>query len=93
LDAQRVIDIRKAADLGHAEAQLLLGTMYEKGRGIERDTIQAYFWYKVAELLKAAHISDIASEGRIFLEQNMSSSQIIEAEILVRDWFEKHQQQ
>ena len=39
---------RKAADLGHADAQLLLGLAYRHGTGVERDEVEAARWCRKA---------------------------------------------
>ena len=39
---------RKAADQGHQRAQLLLGTLYEKGLGLRQSPVQALDWYRKA---------------------------------------------
>ena len=38
----------KAADQGHAEAQVSLGFMYATGRGVPEDDAQAVAWYREA---------------------------------------------
>ena len=47
-DTQTVFSYRKAAEQGDADAQNVLGWMYDKGRGVEQDDIQAIFWYSKA---------------------------------------------
>jgi len=44
---------RKAADQGNPRAQLRLGTLYEKGLGVERDPVRALDLYR-----KAAGLSE-----------------------------------
>jgi TPR repeat protein len=41
---------RKAADQGHALAQLHLGVMYDVGYGVPKDEQQAYFWWLLASV-------------------------------------------
>ena len=36
------------AETGDADAPLILGTMYEQGRGTEKDPVAAYAWYRKA---------------------------------------------
>lgn len=38
----------RAAQSGHAKAQLFIGTCYENGRGTEQDMDKALYWYKSA---------------------------------------------
>ncbi|WP_143541464.1 tetratricopeptide repeat protein, partial [Rodentibacter genomosp. 1] len=44
----------KSAEQGHANAQFNLGLMYEKGRGVKQDYIQAKKWYEKASEQKHA---------------------------------------
>jgi TPR repeat protein len=39
---------KKAAEQGHARAQFNLGTMCERGRGVEQSYVAAAEWYKEA---------------------------------------------
>ena len=39
---------RKAAEQGHAGAQLRLGSMYETGKGVLQDDLEAVKWYRMA---------------------------------------------
>ena len=39
---------RKAADQGHADAQLRLGLMYDNGKGVPQDYTEARKWYRKA---------------------------------------------
>jgi molecular chaperone DnaK (HSP70) len=45
---EAVESYRKAAEQGNAEAQYLLGRMYDWGRGVEQDYEQAREWYQKA---------------------------------------------
>ncbi len=51
---------RRAAELGHANAQNKLSSMYEFGQGTERDLAQALFWCQ-----KAANQGHAAAKTRI----------------------------
>ncbi len=44
--------IQQAANAGVAEAQFLLGQLYEKGEYVEQDLPSAIRWYRAAELQK-----------------------------------------
>lgn len=39
---------RKAADLGFLDAQLMLGSAYDYGKGVEKDSVEAVRWYRLA---------------------------------------------
>jgi TPR repeat protein len=40
--------LQKAADHAHSEALAWLGTMYQEGRGVPKDQMEAYFWDQLA---------------------------------------------
>jgi peptidoglycan hydrolase-like protein with peptidoglycan-binding domain len=44
------IEFKESAQNGHAAAQYMLGRLYQEGRGIDRDLVQAYAWYDVSAL-------------------------------------------
>ena len=49
LDLERAASFyRQAARLGYADSQNDLAKLYEDGRGVLRDPIEAYFWYTLA---------------------------------------------
>ena len=43
-----ISEVQKAAEQGDADAQLLLGAMYEDGKGVAQDDKQAVAWYRKA---------------------------------------------
>ena len=48
-DKQAAFWFRKAAEQGYAEAQLILGLMYNEGQGgLEKDYSQAVAWFRKA---------------------------------------------
>jgi TPR repeat protein len=47
-DAEAVRWLERAADQGHGLAQRDLGELYESGRGVDQDTLEAFFWYSLA---------------------------------------------
>ena len=47
-DAEAVQWLQRAADQGHGLAQRDLGWLYELGRGVDQDTLEAFFWYSLA---------------------------------------------
>ena len=77
----------KAAEQGHVEAQYLLGRMYWKGKGAPQNNVQAHKWLNLAA---AAH--KFAIKQRDIVAEEMSPADILEAQELAREWFEKHGQ-
>ena len=78
--------LRRAAEQGHAEAQLGLGGAYYEGiPGLSQDYIYAHMWANIAALggneRAAAKLRNV--------EEEMTPSQIAEAEILKRECVRK----
>ncbi len=72
---------RQHADQGDANAQHNLGVMYEKGRGVTQDYVQAHMWYNLA-----ARGLLIGRVNRDLLAKQMTPAQIAEAQKLAREW-------
>ena len=47
--AQALQWLQKAADQAYPEALAWMGTMYDKGWGVPKDPMEAYFWDQLAE--------------------------------------------
>ena len=75
-------ELRPLAEQGDVGAQLFLATMYEDGKGVPQDYIQAYKWYA----LTAVRGDQTFAIFRIRIAEQMTSSQIVEAQKLVREW-------
>lgn len=45
---EAIVSLRKAADLGHAEAAFLIGWMYQNGKGVAKDYGEAERWHRRA---------------------------------------------
>ncbi len=78
-------EFRPLAERGKAVAQWSLGIMYERGRSVPQDYVQAYRWYTLA----AAKGLKEAVKGRDLLEKRMTPTQIAEAQRLAREWTPK----
>ena len=73
---------RQAADQGLAGAQNNLGFMYYNGQGVPKDYVLAYMWSNLA----AAGGDPKTLELRDALEAKMTATQIVEAQLLSREW-------
>ena len=73
------------AEKGKAAAQLILGMMYFKGTGVEKNIVQADKWLLISEKLG----QEAGKKNRIFVERQMSSDQISKARKLAKDWLQK----
>ncbi len=76
-----------SAEQGISLAQFNLGTMYHNGHSVPKDYVLAYMWYNLAA-------SNGVSNGAIlrdtFLEKEMTSNQISEAQKLSRECVKKN---
>ena len=73
------------AEKGQAAAQLILGMMYFKGTGVEKNIVQADKWLLISEKLG----QEAGKKNRIFVERQMSSDQSLKARKLAKDWLQK----
>ena len=74
------------AEKGKPAAQLVLGMMYFKGRGVKKSIIEANKWLIISEKLG----QEAGKKNRIFMERQMSKDQIDKAHQLAQSWLEKH---
>ncbi len=75
-------EFRPLAERGKAVAQWSLGIMYERGRGVPQDYVQAYRWYTLA----ASQGIDLAGKFKDHLKKSMSLNELAEAQRLAREW-------
>ncbi len=76
---------RPLGEQGNAAAQFFLGFMYDRGRGVSQDYVQAHLWYNLA----AARSNDTARRNRDIIAEKMTPAQIAEAQQLAREWYPK----
>jgi uncharacterized protein len=73
------------AEKGQAAAQLVLGMMYFKGTGVEKDIVEADKWLFISE----ASGQEAGTKNRIFVERQMNKDQIVKAHQLAKEWLKK----
>lgn len=71
-----------ASDQGHGQAMFTIGQHYANGQGVIKDVVQAHQWYNLA----AAHGYEAAAKWRDRLAQDMTATQIAQAQFLARNW-------
>jgi TPR repeat protein len=76
----------KAAEQGDASSQSHLGGMFYLGQGTTKDIVMAYVWFNVA----AAKGNKSAKESRGLIEEEMTLSQIAEAQKLSGEYYAKY---
>jgi TPR repeat protein len=75
-----------AAEQGNATAHLLLGYMYANGQGVIQDNVYAHMWWDIA----ASSGDKEASKNRDAMAEQMTPSQIEEAQKLARECVAKN---
>ena len=75
-----------AAKGGRKEALYDLGLLYSTGQGVGQDYIAAHKWFNLAAISGVRR----AAVDRAELAQDMSKSQIEEAQRQARHWLEAH---
>ena len=86
-DAQAAVWISKAAQQGDGYAQATLAALYQAGRGVPLDLIQAYKWYQLSQRSSRTDSSDQLRE----LASVMSKGQIADAERMATEWRPAHE--
>ena len=80
-------EFRPLAEQGDAHAQFNLGGMYERGRGVPQDYVQAHMWFNLAaSRFPPGEDHDQAVENRDIIAKMMTPAQISEALKLAREW-------
>ncbi len=78
---------RPLAEQGNANAQLMLGLMYDKGRGVPQDYVQAHMWFNLAaSRFRPGAGRDKAVKNRDIAAERMTPAQIAKAKKLARKW-------
>lgn len=80
-DGEAVKWFRKAAELGLANAQGMLGIMYAKGQAVPQDYVLAYMWLQLA-----TEGNQGAAQFRDGLGQRMTAAQVAEGQRRAREW-------
>lgn len=74
---------RKAAEAGHIHAQLMLGTSYATGEGVEKDMLQAIAWTR-----RAALAGDAAAQ--VLLGQSYAEGDGVDVDLeAAAAWYQK----
>ena len=84
--AEAVAWFRRAAEQGNVSGQVGLGRAYLAGQGVPQDYIEAHAWFNLA----AAKGDRSALENRDKLSQQMTRTQIGEAQRRARQWATMH---
>jgi TPR repeat protein len=75
---------RSAAAHGNESAQVNLGMMYTKGRGVGQDLVRAHMWFNLAAAASTGNSRDTATENRERIAAKMTAEQIGSAQEMAR---------
>ena len=77
------------AERGDAEAQFILGIMYDDGEGVPQDLVQAHKWYNLAASRASGVDQDLrekAVRSRDRIAARLTPAQLAKAQRLARQW-------
>ena len=77
--------LEKAADKGHAEAQMQLGYLYARGESVSQDYAEAYKWI---ELAATAGLDEAITQRDVIINV-ITPEQIAEGERRAKEWLEQ----
>ncbi|SEL42554.1 Sel1 repeat-containing protein [Halomonas daqiaonensis] len=86
---QALQEFGAAARSGDADAQYMLGRLYESGNGTVQNFVQAHKWYNLAAARGHSH----AAEARNSLAERMTAGQVAEAQQSARGWQPEEQKE
>ena len=70
------------AEQGLAEAQYIMGLMYDKGKGVPQDYVLAHMWWNIA----GSNGDKNAVTSKNTVEKDMTPQQIEKAQEMARNW-------
>ncbi len=76
----------RAAERGDPSAQYLLGLMYDKGHGVDRDEVLAYKWLSLAAASAPIRDRENYLKLRNAVASKMSLNQVVEGQWLALNW-------
>jgi len=77
---------RAAADQGDPYAEASLAILYNFGKGVPRDPVEAYMWYEIALAHSKTEDRDSIQELREDLAKDMTKKEIAEAQKRAHEW-------
>ena len=86
-DIRSVLDLQPLAVRGNANAQYQLGALFYQGKGVQRDFVQAFLWYRRAA--QQGHADAQYSLGNMYL----MGEGIKQDDYQARQWYEKASEQ
>jgi uncharacterized protein len=72
------------AGQGNAEAQFILGVMYEQGRGVPRRLLRAHMWFNLAASQSSDENGKLAINNREIATRRLTGAQLFQAQEIAR---------
>ena len=82
----KIVQLRLDAEQGDAHAQYSLGVMYDTGKGVPQDYVQAHTLINLAASRATTGFAKLFQLQRDSLAERMTASQVAEAQRLAREW-------
>ncbi len=82
--------LRARAEAGDAEAQAILGVMYDTGEGVVQDYVQSHMWRNLAASRQTGEDRELSVKARDAVASFMTADDLSEAQRLAREWDEAH---
>ena len=79
-----------AAEQGYPETQNNIGLMYDRGRGVLQDYVQAHMWFNLAALRLTGEARETAVENLDRAANQLTPDALNEAQRLAREWDAAH---
>ena len=76
---------KSLAEKNWSSAQHMLGNLYFKGKGVEKNNLLAYKWLSIASR-NNAHLAEVIYDKRKLLQSKLSRNHLQQAEIWINDW-------
>ena len=89
-DVEAVAWFRRAAEQGHAGAQLNLGVMYAAGSGVPQDNVEAHMWLNLAASRSSGEQRELPVPRRDAVAERMTPADLSEAQRRAREWHAEH---
>ena len=82
--------LRARAEAGDAEAQAILGVMYDTGEGVVQDYVQSHMWRNLVASRETGEDRELSVKARDAVASFMTAAQLAEAQRLAREWTAAH---
>jgi len=76
---------KSLAEQNWSSAQHMLGNLYFKGKGVEKNNLLAYKWLSIASR-NNIHLAEAIYDKRKLLQSKLSTNHLLQVETWIADW-------